>query len=91
MVMLETMACGLPVIVRDSVGAAGLVNHGVNGLRFSQQSELKSLLAELAVDSELQLKISRSARLTAQQQTWDHIADKYADLYRFVAAAKTIT
>jgi glycosyltransferase involved in cell wall biosynthesis len=32
LVVLEALACGLPVIVSDRVGAKDFVEHGINGL-----------------------------------------------------------
>lgn len=69
----EAMACGLPVIVSDRVGAGhDLVRHGENGLRYpaGDVEALASCMAQLAHDSERRRAMGQSA--SARISTWSY-------------------
>lgn len=72
MVVTEAMACGTPVLVTESVGAADLVRHGVNGLVVESGSA--AALVEgigTALESRRQLGgWGQSARDTAADWQW---------------------
>ncbi|MCG8549854.1 MAG: glycosyltransferase family 4 protein [Desulfobacterales bacterium] len=84
MCVLEAMACGLPVVVRNHAGAAALVKKETNGFVFHRADELKPLLARLA-DRHLRQRLGNEARRTAQACTWDKAAERLEALSRQVA------
>jgi glycosyltransferase involved in cell wall biosynthesis len=61
-VVLEAMACGLPVVVGDKGGFRAQVVDGVNGFVFSSNEVACRRLDELRANPDLYDRISRSAR-----------------------------
>jgi UDP-glucose:(heptosyl)LPS alpha-1,3-glucosyltransferase len=65
-VIIEAMACGLPVITSRFNGASELITHGVDGFVLQQMGELAGLLETLR-DPELRQRISAAAVATARR------------------------
>lgn len=89
MVVTEAMASALPVIVSREAGAAELVEHGKNGLvldDFGDTEELAQKMALLIADSELAARLGTAARHTAEQYSWDAVAERTMAVYRRVLA-----
>lgn len=87
MVVTEAMASALPVVVSRQAGAAELIENGVNGFvleDFNGCAELAEKMARLTTDRALALRLGAAARSTAEQYSWDQIADRTMDLYRQV-------
>jgi glycosyltransferase involved in cell wall biosynthesis len=86
MVVPEAMACGLPVIVTDMVGAKQLVDEGRNG--FVVPAGNRKALAERmrwSINNRMRLKqMSVAARAAAEQASWDNYR------HRFAAAVKDV-
>ncbi len=63
-VVVEAMACELPVVVGRAGGYAELIEHGTNGFLFDTQVEAAEYLAMLRADPALARGIGRAARST---------------------------
>ena len=87
-VMLEAMACALPVIASNIDGVAEVIHHQENGLLFEKENagQLAGLIELLAASSELRERLGNSARLTIQRSnmTWNSTAAAYLQIYRRV-------
>lgn len=87
MSILEGMACGLPVIVSTNSGVASLIRHGENGYLLQDAAELPVLFGQLQSREERQ-RLGLGARITAENYSWDGVADVHEELYRLVVAWK---
>jgi tetratricopeptide (TPR) repeat protein len=64
-VVIEAMACGLPVLVHSAGGYAQAVKHEVNGLLFDTSEEAVRLVRRLVEEPELRLRLGQEARRSA--------------------------
>jgi glycosyltransferase involved in cell wall biosynthesis len=80
LVILEAMACGLPVVVSRCAGAAELVDESSGRLLEDpvDARELAGLLEPFILDDRLRKTAGEAARELAMQHTWDEAARRYA-------------
>ncbi len=81
MVVAEAMACGLPAIVTQNVGAKEMVESGVNGL-IVPAGDAAALAAAMGwfIDNRAQLpEMSTAARHTAERYDWQHYRRRIVD------------
>ena len=84
LVVTEAMASGLPVITAATVGSANLITSEC-GRVLSDPNDVEGLagfLSELAADSQLRISMGLTARAIAERNTWEHMAEKYWDLFQ---------
>jgi len=84
LVIAEAMASGLPVITSRAAGAADLIIDGVNGLLLKEPSDVDDLTAKIELllsDVELRKTMGERARETAENLSWDRVAQKTIDVY----------
>ncbi len=85
LVVLEALACGLPVATFRTGGIPELVRDGVDGFvtPYKDPQALTEALTKLAVEPELRKEFARNARSRAVE-TFDHenIASQYLDVYQ---------
>ena len=83
-VVVEAMACGLPVIVSANVGARDLVESGKNGwvIPSNDASALYRIMAECARDPQKLGVMGKAARETAEQIGWSVYRERAADTMR---------
>jgi len=76
-VLIEAMACGVPVLGGDSPGIRNLVEHGVNGyLCGTDTMSIREALEELLKNPALREKIGRNAReFAVKNYSLDRILD----------------
>ncbi len=66
-VVLEAMACGLPVVCHRHGGYADVIRHGENGYLFDTSDEALAILDQLVAQPELRASIGGAARRTVEQ------------------------
>jgi glycosyltransferase involved in cell wall biosynthesis len=86
MVVVEAMACGVPVIVSDTVGAKQLVEEGGNGfiVPVGCSDTLVDRMRWFILNSDRLKGMSTAARATAEHVSWE----KYRE--RFTAAVREV-
>ncbi len=65
-VVVEAMACGLPVVCHRAGGYARFIEHGRNGFLFENEAEAREILLRLKDDRELRETIGKAARRTVE-------------------------
>jgi glycosyltransferase involved in cell wall biosynthesis len=86
-VLLEAMACGLPVIGSDVGGIPDLIKNGETGLLVRQKNsqDLGNQMLRLLTDSDLTKNITRNARdLVETQFSWEIVAERFIEVYQDV-------
>lgn len=80
LVVLESMASGVPVVARDEGGPSDIIQHGETGFLVppSDLDGFVSKAMKLAYDSKLRQRMSHDARAAASKCTWDKINNKVA-------------
>ena len=90
MVIPQAMACGLPVVTTNVVGAADLLQHAHNGLIVSpaDSTALSDALERLIDDVDLRQTMGAYAQATVQQgQGWDDYVSRAVTLYETMLAS----
>ncbi len=83
LVVIEAMACGLPVITAVTTGAAELVKPEA-GIVLSDPNDTEALaeaLSSLASDRTLRSQMGQAARTLAEQHSWQLMAKSYVDVF----------
>ena len=83
-VLLEAMACGLPVVATDIGGNRDLISSNVNGLLVPPRSPeiMAQMIMQLWNDEKLRKKLGDCARKTIMKKyTWDMITDNFINVY----------
>lgn len=66
-VVVEAMACELPVVCHNRGGYVEIIDHGRNGFLFDTREEAFALLRRLSEDESLRRTIGRAARETVEE------------------------
>jgi glycosyltransferase involved in cell wall biosynthesis len=80
LVVLEAMACGLPVIARDAGGPSEIVRDQETGYLVDPDSldQFVACVVQLSKDKDLRLGMAKIARDIAENTTWEVINNKVA-------------
>jgi glycosyltransferase involved in cell wall biosynthesis len=84
-VLLEAMACGLPVIATSVSGCPDVIIDGENGFLVPSKSpeRIHEAISTLLGNEKLRQNFGKNARITIEtSNTWDKIAKRIEDCYR---------
>lgn len=86
MVVAEAMACGLPVIVTENVGAKEMVTQQVNGqIVAAGDAEALASAMRWFLDNRGKLpEMSRAARLAAERYDWSHYRRRVVEFFQSI-------
>lgn len=85
MAILESLACGVPVICSNHYGNCEIIEDGVNGYTFGSRAEAKSILTELCLDRDLLINLQKSTREHfIKKMDAKFTADRYVELLKDV-------
>lgn len=89
LVLLQAMACGLPVLATEVSGTIDLVEPGKNGLLVPAQDAmaLAEALTLLLADQSLRNQMGKRSREIARTMDWSEIASSYYALYQSVLSS----
>lgn len=87
-VLIEAMACGVPVVATASAGTRDIVRHGVDGLLVEQHepAAFAEAIASLVTDETTRQRMSAAALQDAPRFALPRIAQLYDDVFRGVMA-----
>jgi glycosyltransferase involved in cell wall biosynthesis len=83
-VMLEAMACAVPVVATRIGAHLDVISNGSNGLLVDVGSteDLAKCILDVLDDSELRQRIGRAARETVEgRYTWEKVSRKFVEFY----------
>lgn len=83
-VVLEAMACGVPVIVSNKTGAAELVRSGESGYVLDNAldgREFADKIGRFVQDRALSKKMGNAALATARENGWDTVVERTVKVY----------
>jgi glycosyltransferase involved in cell wall biosynthesis len=86
-VLLEAMACGLPIIATSVGGIPDIIRDGCNGLVIAPDDvpALRLALTSLMTDHDLVRRLGKQARKDAEEHfSIDKVADAYLSLYQTI-------
>lgn len=85
-VLLEAMACGVPVVASDIDGYRYVVTPGQEGLLVPARSprHLARALIDLAQDPSRRQRMARAGRKKAEEYTWSSIVDRLLPVYQHI-------
>jgi glycosyltransferase involved in cell wall biosynthesis len=89
-VILEAMACGLPVVASNIAGNEELVLDGKTGILVPPEdpSALGAGLKTLMLDSDLRQKLGTASRVRVEKSyTWDQVARSYLSVLQEIVGA----
>lgn len=84
MVLLETMACGLPVISFDCpCGPKDIIKNNENGfiVKFGNIEQMAEKIEELIIDEEKRKLFGKNARKNIQRYSQDKIMNQWKELF----------
>ena len=87
LVVLEALACGLPVVTVRATGASELIGADAGFVieHANDHAAIAAALTRLASDADLRATMARAARITAERYTWETMAEQYYALYERLA------
>jgi UDP-glucose:(heptosyl)LPS alpha-1,3-glucosyltransferase len=84
LVILEAMACGLPVVVSQIAGAAELITPGKDGILLENPEnpdEIADKVNSVISSNNAMKQIGKQARATAEKYTWQRTAEDMLEVF----------
>jgi len=90
LVMIESMACGTPVVATRVGGLQTVVEHGESGLLVpaNDHETLARAIEQVLTDHRLRMHLAHGARSRAELFTWSRVGDGLEMLYDRVLAGR---
>ncbi len=88
-VVLEAMACGLPIVATNIRGNREVVSDGENGILVppGDVEALRGALRDLIMDEGLRLRMGEASRAQALHHDWSRAAERYLAISREIVEA----
>ncbi len=86
MVVVEAMACGLPVVVSKYTGASDAVSRGGGFIIEPTLKSLKEIMSYLYENREKVEQLGKEARRVAEQYTWSVYHERVEEVFEIIAA-----
>lgn len=93
LVTLEAMASGLPVIVSRAAGVSELLTPNHDSLVLDHSDDVGTLtryLERLATDDKFRTDLGLHARRTAENHSWDAVAERTLEVYRVALGGRDV-
>jgi glycosyltransferase involved in cell wall biosynthesis len=84
-VILEAMACGIPVVATNIRAHAGVISNGANGFLVPVRSphNMARMISMLLDDEDSRRVVGKAARQTVEENyTWDKVSEKVIECYK---------
>jgi len=84
-VVLEAMACALPVVASRVAGNENVITQGETGLLFdlNRPEEFRQAVAMIIMNNEQRLKMGQQGRMLVQNRfSWNRVAQEYIQLFK---------
>jgi glycosyltransferase involved in cell wall biosynthesis len=81
-VLLEAMACALPIIASNIPGNNELVKHEFNGILFSNRRGFAKAIRELAKNKKMIQKMGKNSLELSKRYSWLVVAEMYVNIYK---------
>jgi 1,2-diacylglycerol 3-alpha-glucosyltransferase len=81
MMLIEALACELPIVARRDLGLAGLVRDGYNGFLVDADAEIALRLSDILSDDMTQREFADNARTLSARHTIEKHVDELEALY----------
>ncbi|WP_298820152.1 glycosyltransferase family 4 protein [Chloroflexus sp.] len=88
--LMESLALGVPVVTGDVGDRAEMLGFGAAGMvvRAGDPAALAAAISDLLADPDRRAAMSTAAKAQARRYDWDHLAERWADIYRQIATAQ---
>ncbi|MBC7252613.1 MAG: glycosyltransferase family 4 protein [Actinobacteria bacterium] len=83
-ILLEAMACGVPVVASDIPGYRSVVEDGVQGMLVppGDAGKLAEAVLRLVEDADLRRRLAEAGRSRAEEYSWEKLVIKVEEAYR---------
>ena len=80
-VVLESLACGTPVIVTNNCGVSEYLNNEVSYIIEFDEKQLSDALLNILTDEKKRIKMSEKARKFVRNFSWEKVVDRIERIY----------